>query len=115
MSAEIPIDAILHILEIGSILIGGFTVAYRIGKFTEKVTNSNLAFEKELLESRDDRKAIHIELRKLTEIVAEQNVFNVRLNMLEKWYDELKRGIGFVPHSADGEYSVHGKIKEGGR
>lgn len=95
-AAMIPVETALHIFEIVSILGGGFTVAYRMGQFAQSVKDANRAFVEKMEESKVDRAVIHEEIRALSKIAADNALLDLRIAMLEKWYDELRRGIGQI-------------------
>jgi hypothetical protein len=87
---------VLHIIEIFAILGGGLGVAYRLGKthtvITLSIENQNKAAERQAIEIAE----LKTEIKKLGDVLTALAVQESRLDMHEKWIDELRRGIGLV-------------------
>lgn len=85
----ISIETILH-LEIVALVGGGFSVAYRLGKTHSAIT---AAIEKQ--DAAAARQAAEIselktEIKKLGDVLTALAVQENRLDMHEKWIDELR-------------------------
>lgn len=105
---EFSVEEILHVLEIVSILGGGLAFAYKMGGFAQAINDANQNFIDKMEESKEDRAQIHQELRAISDLVGSQRVTDSRLdsigdrmNKLEQWYDELRRGKGYIVSSSD--------------
>jgi hypothetical protein len=90
----ISIETILHVVEIVALVGGGFSVAYRLGKTHSAIT---AAIEKQ--DAAAARQAAEIselktEIKKLGDVLTALAVQENRLDMHEKWIDELRRGGG---------------------
>jgi len=74
---------------------GGFSVAYRLGKTHSAIT---AAIEKQ--DAAAQRQALEIaelksEVKKLGDVLTALAVEENRLDMHEKWIDELRQGVGW--------------------
>lgn len=90
------------ILTMGGAILVAFSVVFRRGKEETKAEEALTRALTELGELKTDVKALN---DKMSELKALQ----IQVTLLMKWYDELRRGIGFVPAriqrgSVDGEY-----------
>lgn len=97
------IDTYLHILEILSILVGGLTVAYRIGR-THTAIEASIGRQVETARLHANEIAdLKLEIRKLGDVLTALAVQETRLDMHDKWIDELRHGVGLVvaPDSAN--------------
>lgn len=101
------LDTILKLVEIGSILIGGGTVSFTIGRTLARFETSLTLQAKDVIDLKTDVKKIG----ELMTTVAVQNQrmdgMSERLNMIDKRFDELRHGEGWVTHkrtSVEGEY-----------
>jgi hypothetical protein len=90
------LDTLLRIVEIIAIIGGGGLVAFRIGRSTEKMQATvdmqaqfGRQHAREIAEIKEDIKQLGVVLTKLA--LQEQ-----RLDMLDKRYEELRHGEGFV-------------------
>jgi hypothetical protein len=94
--AAISISDILHGLEIISIVGGGMIVAFRLGRthaaIEAAITNQNIVAK---LQS-DEIAELKAEVKKLGDVLTALAVQENRLDMHEKWIDELRHGRGFV-------------------
>jgi len=92
----VSVETFLHAMEIVSIVVGGLSVAYRIGKthsaIAAAIKNQNQASERQANEISD----LKIEIKKLNDVLTALAVQESRLDMHEKWIDELRHGIGLV-------------------
>lgn len=91
----ISIETILHVVEIIALCGGGLTVAYRLGKTHTAIT---AAIDKQ--DAAAARQASEIgelknEIKKLGDVLTALAVQENRLDMHEKWIDELRRGVGW--------------------
>jgi hypothetical protein len=89
MSGELTFAEILQIGQIASILIGGGIVSFRIGRSTSRVETSMTQQKLEIGTLKD-------EIKVLSQLVTQVAVQTTRLDMLEKRYEELRHGEGFV-------------------
>lgn len=96
MALDPNIDTLLRIAEVISIVGGGGLVAFRLGRSTEKMQASleaqaeyGRSHAREIAELKDEVKQLGVILTKLA--LQEQ-----RLDMLDKRYEELRHGEGFV-------------------
>jgi hypothetical protein len=87
----LSIADVLHIVEIVALVGGGFGLAYRLGKthsaITAAIEKQNAAAERQALEIAD----LKIEIKKLGDVLTALAVQENRLDMHEKWIDELRR------------------------
>ena len=93
---SVSVETFLHTTEIVSIVVGGLSVAYRIGKthstIAAAIKNQNQASERQANEISD----LKTEIKKLNDVLTALAVQESRLDMHEKWIDELRHGIGLV-------------------
>ena len=89
MSDQVSIDTALKLIEIVSILGGGGTVAFRLGKNSQVVREAMRQQAAEIAALKD-------EIKELSKLVTEVAVQSKRLDMLEQRYEELRHGEGFV-------------------
>lgn len=91
----ISIADILHAAELVALVAGGFVLAYRIGKthsaITAAIERQDAAAERQALEIAD----LKTEVKKLGDVLTALAVQENRLDMHEKWIDELRRGLGW--------------------
>ncbi len=88
----VSLEAALHALEIVAIVSGGLGVAYRLGKthsaISAAIENQNRAAERQAAEISE----LKSEIKKLGDVLTALAVQENRLDMHEKWIDELRRG-----------------------
>jgi len=92
---SISLADILHIVEIVALVGGGFALAYRIGKTHSAIT---AAIERQdAAAARQEREISELktEIKKLGDVLNALAVQENRLDMHEKWIDELRRGVGW--------------------
>jgi hypothetical protein len=91
----ISIETVLHVVEIVALVGGGFSVAYRLGKthsaITAAIEKQDAAAERQAVEIAD----LKTEIKKLGDVLTALAVQENRLDMHEKWIDELRRGLGW--------------------
>lgn len=90
------IDSILKLCEIGSILIGGGLVFFRLGETTSKMEAAMKAQASEISELKEDVKVVS---RLLTDVAVQDqrlNTIDKRLEVLDRRYEDLRHGRGFV-------------------
>jgi hypothetical protein len=59
---------------------------------------------------KNDIRDIKLDLKTLNEAVSNQKLIEHRIMQLEKWYDEMRHGRGFIqPRGIDGEYGPEGR------
>lgn len=86
----------------GAILVA-FSVIYRRGR---EESHTDDSVNRALTELKD----IKDQIEKMNEKLSKVDTINMQVTLLMKWYDELRRGIGFVParipanKSVDDEY-----------
>lgn len=85
-------NTVLIILQIVALLFAGGMVFYRLGGIAQQ-------FKIHSQEISD----LKITVQKTAELITEMAIQTTRmdamaqrLNLVEKWYDELRRGIGFI-------------------
>jgi hypothetical protein len=87
----ISLSDVLHIVEIVAILGGGLGVAYRLGKthsaISAAIENQNKAAERQAAEISE----LKVEIKKLGDVLTALAVQENRLDMHEKWIDELRQ------------------------
>lgn len=93
---SLSLETIFRLVEIASVLGGGALLAFRFGSTTSRLESSIDSVQEEMA-------ALKVQQEKLVEIITNQALLNQRmvqvgdrLNKLENWYDELRRGEGFV-------------------
>ena len=79
-----------NIIEIGSILGGGFTVLLSL-----RNTVGNL---------KNDMIDMKTEIKKISEVLIQMATTNLRLSNVEQDIREIKHGRGFIQGEANGEY-----------
>ncbi len=89
MTDQVSIDTAFKLIEIASILGGGGLVAFRLGRNSQVVREAMRQQAAEIAMLKD-------EIKELSKLVTEVAVQSSRLDMLEKRYDELRHGEGFV-------------------
>jgi hypothetical protein len=93
----ISIADILHLAELVALVGGGFTLAYKLGKthtaITAAIEKQDSAAQRHTNEIAD----LKTEIKKLGDVLTALAVQENRLDMHEKWIDELRRGIGWRP------------------
>lgn len=93
---EWPVESVLKVLEIVSILGGGGTVAYRLGRTTERVEQT-LANQNILLAQQSDEiRALKDETKKWNEVLTQIALQKRDIELLNDRYEELRHGEGFV-------------------
>lgn len=80
---------ILQILQIGSVLFGGIFVAVRLGRASGRIEAAMAMQATEITTLKD-------EVKVLSGLVTQVAVQNTRIDLLEKRYEELRHGEGFV-------------------
>jgi hypothetical protein len=90
---------ILHILEICAILGGGVGVAFRLGKTTERIETAIIAQAKNAERQGVEMVELRTEIKKLNDVLTTLAVQETRLDMHDKWIDELRRGVGLISKS----------------
>ncbi len=89
MTDQVSIDTAFKLIEIASILGGGGLVSFRLGRNSQVVREAMRQQAAEIAMLKD-------EIKELSKLVTEVAVQSSRLDMLEKRYDELRHGEGFV-------------------
>lgn len=87
---------ILHILEICVILVGGVGVAFRLGKTIERIETGIVAQGKNAERQGIEMTELRSEIKKLNDVLTTLAVQETRLDMHDKWIDELRRGVGMI-------------------
>jgi hypothetical protein len=97
----VSVETMLHVVEIVALVGGGLSVAYRLGKthtaIIAAIEKHDAAAERQAVEIAD----LKTEIKKLGDVLTALAVQENRLDMHEKWIDELRRGLGW--HIARGE------------
>ena len=92
-----------HLITIAVILLGA------VGTFWRLVYDGR-ARDADAARSQNDIKEIKLDLKTLNEAVSNQKLIEHRIMRLEKWYDEIRHGRGFVQQRGiDGEYGAEGR------
>lgn len=86
---EIHFDTVLRLAEVGSILVGGSVVAFKLGRFTMRVEEGMALQSVEIT-------ALKEETKKLGAILTTIAVQDNRLDRIETDISDLKRGKGWV-------------------
>jgi hypothetical protein len=100
MSEFLSAQNILHALEIGAIVWGVITGAFKLGSTANQLTN--VIVEQTKTQERYEQQLIDLKVEvrtsfdKVGSILTVLAVQNNRLDMLDKSYDELRRGIGYI-------------------
>jgi len=89
MTDQFSLDTAFKLIEIVSILGGGGMVAFRLGKNSQVVREAMRQQAAEIAALKD-------EIKELSKLVTEVAVQSKRLDILERRYDELRHGEGFV-------------------
>jgi hypothetical protein len=87
--SDFTLGTVLQIAEIISILGGGGLVSYRLGRTSSRVEASMALQGREIATLKD-------EIKILSQVVTQVAVQTARLDMLEKRFEELRHGEGFV-------------------
>ena len=84
------------IAQIVSILGGGGLVAYRLGRTSQRM-ESSIDLQKQLsLQNGEEIRELKSEVKALNALMTEVALQKSAIERLEHWYDELRRGEGFV-------------------
>ena len=86
---SLSIGEILQIGQIVSVVCGGGLVAYRLGRSSSRI-EAAMGIQGEEIKTLKD------EIKVLSEVVIKVAITTTRLDMLEKRYEELRHGEGFV-------------------
>lgn len=90
------LDSILKLCEIGSILIGGGMVFYKLGRTTSAMEAAMALQAKEISELKEDVKVVgHL----LTAVAVQDqrlDTMDKRWEVLDRRYEDLRHGRGFV-------------------
>ncbi len=89
MTAEL-LQAVLRSLEIFGLIFGAFLFAIRLGRYTQKFEDAIKAQAAANKNHDEEMKELHIELKKLNDVLSTLAVQNIRLDMHDKWIDELR-------------------------
>lgn len=84
------------VAQIFAILGGGGAVAYRIGRATQRVENS---IDLQKISNQQTASAISelkADIAALKAVLTDVALQKAEIDQLRKWYDELRRGEGFV-------------------
>lgn len=84
-----------HLITMGMILFAGAGFYYR-------QLYDGRAFKLDI-------KEIKLDLKTINEAVSNQKLIEHRLMQLEKWWEELRRGKGFIREDINGEYTMRGR------
>jgi prefoldin subunit 5 len=91
----VTIGDILHLAELVALVGGGFALAYRLGKthtaITAAIEKQDIAAQRHTSEIAE----LKTEIKKLNDVLTALAVQENRLDMHEKWIDELRRGLGW--------------------
>lgn len=96
MFADPSLDTILRVAEIFSILGGGGLVAFKVGRSTEAMDAAVAAQEKTAQALKSEIDGLKEEVKQVGKILTQLALQEQRLNMLDKRYEELRHGEGFV-------------------
>jgi hypothetical protein len=91
----ISIETVLHMVEIVALVGGGFSVAYRLGKTHSAITAAIEKQDAAALRHTGEIAELKTEIKKLNDVLTALAVQENRLDMHEKWIDELRRGVGW--------------------
>jgi hypothetical protein len=94
--AALTTGDVLHILEIVSIIGGGGGVAYKIGRFAEKVEQATMQQSIVLDRQTAEIEDLKVEMKKLNDVLTTLAVQDERLNALNHRLEELAHGQGFI-------------------
>ncbi len=94
--ADIPLESILKVLEIFSIVGGGAVVAFRLGRTTQKVEEAIATQNILMKEQASDITDLKFETKKLSEVVTQLAVQHTRLDRIEDDIRDMKHGRGYV-------------------
>ena len=87
----ISIETILHVVEIVALVGGGFSVAYRLGKTHSAITAAIEKQDAAAARQAAELSELKTEIKKLGDVLTALAVQENRLDMHEKWIDELRR------------------------
>lgn len=93
------------VFQLLSFAAGGIILAF---KMTKSQTQTQTAIVDNITALQRDVMNIQLELKKLTEVIVEQTRQNQRTDevfrrteRLERWYDDLRRGVGWIVKPAE--------------
>jgi hypothetical protein len=94
--SDLPLDIVLKLAEIVSILAGGTVVAFRLGRTTQRV-------EAAMTQQGYEINSLRAEIKTLSKLITEVALQGQRLDMqdkrldtLDRRYEELRHGEGFA-------------------
>lgn len=95
-SPDVSLDTILRVVEIASIICGGGLVAFKLGRSTEKIQASIDVQAQAASYQAGEIASLKAEMKKLSDILTQLALQGQRLDMLDKRYEELRHGEGYV-------------------
>jgi hypothetical protein len=101
---DMSLDTVLRVIEIISIIGGGGLVAFKLGRSTEKMQASIEVQTISAKRQSDDIADLKHEIKQLGAILTKLALQEQRLDMLDKRYEELRHGDGWIQRGINGEY-----------
>lgn len=96
MNDSLLVYIVVGAAQVLSILGGGFLLAYKVGRSTQKLEGAIEVQSVLQRSNHDEIKSIKADLGALNALLAEVAVQKAAIERLEKWYDEMRHGEGFV-------------------
>ena len=84
------------VLTMGGALIVAAGVIYRRGRAESKIESAVTASVETISALREEIKGLKDEMKQLAVIMSKMAVQETKIDLLMKWYDELRRGVGLV-------------------
>jgi K+/H+ antiporter YhaU regulatory subunit KhtT len=91
----VTLGDVLHIVEIVAIVGGGMGVAFRLGRTHQAIQSAITKQEEAAARSAAEISDLKAEIKKLGDVLTALAVQENRLDMHEKWIDELRRSLGW--------------------
>lgn len=92
----LTLEDVYRIAEIGSILGACGVVLFKVGRISGRVQETLNLQNVIMTRQADEISELKEETKKLGDVLKSLAVQDERINTLTKWYDELRRGEGFV-------------------
>lgn len=96
MSDAVIVSIIIAVIQTSAFIGGGIAVAYRIGKSMQRLDQYAESHGAAITELKDDITAMKNLMTDMALQKLEMATQKQAIERLERWYDELRRGEGYV-------------------